>query len=335
MCNDEPRKRRTALAVLGFMTIVFAALSVFSFTGSREQALPQNVSFDGYSAVDGRRVFQAYNCMGCHTIVGNGAYFGPDLTDLYRRTGAAWLAAFLPSANAWPTAAAIRLQLLNPAIAEESGTASLDDYLERYPAARERIERRGGTATHMPTLPFSRDEIGQLVAFLKYTSQMHTEGWPPAPFPGVPEAAAAARVGAAGTSGMPAAVPTAARAAATPAAQTGAHATAAPGSTPVASPDPIAQGAQLANELGCLACHSKGSERVVGPGWAQLYGSQRELADGSAVKADESYLVDAIVRPDAHVVRGYPPGVMPGYESITTTEQRDAIVAYIRSLGSE
>lgn len=332
MCNDEPRKRRTALAVLGFMTIVFAALSVFSFTGSREQALPQNVSFDGYSAVDGRRVFQAYNCMGCHTIVGNGAYFGPDLTDLYRRTGAAWLAAFLPSANAWPTAAAIRLQLLNPAIAEDAGTNSLEDYLERYPAARERIDRRGGTPTHMPTLPFTRDEIGQLLAFLKYTSQMHTEGWPPAPLPGVAEAAAAARTHTAGAAGVPGAAPSPAGAAAAPAAQTDAAATGSPGST---AADPVAHGARLANELGCLACHSKGSERVVGPGWAQLFGSQRELADGSRVKADEGYLVEAIVRPDAHVVRGYPPGVMPSYESITTAEQRDAIVAYIRSLGSE
>jgi len=35
MCNDEPRKRRNALAVLGFMVLLFALLSVFSFTGSR------------------------------------------------------------------------------------------------------------------------------------------------------------------------------------------------------------------------------------------------------------------------------------------------------------
>lgn len=315
MCNDEPRKQRTALAVLGFMVLLFAALSVFSFTGSREQALPENVSFDGHSAVDGRRVFQAYNCMGCHTIVGNGAYFGPDLTDLYRRAGPAWLAAFLPSANAWPTAAAIRLQLGNPAIARAAGTDRYEDYLERYPAARERIERRGGTPTHMPTLPFTRDEIGQLVAFLEYTSQIHTEGWPPVPLPGVREAAAAAR---SATRPTEAASPAAAGA-------------------PAAAPptDLAAQGGKLADELGCLACHSKGAERVVGPGWARLYGSQRELADGSTVTADADYLLESIVHPDARVVRGYPPGVMPSYESITTAEQREALVAYLRSLGSK
>ncbi len=326
MCNDEPRKRHNALAVLGFMVLLFALLSVFSFTGSREQALPQQVSFDGHSAVDGRRVFQAYNCMGCHTIVGNGAYFGPDLTDLYRRTGPAWLAAFLPSANAWPTAAAIRLQLRNSAVAEAAGTADFDDYLERYPAARERIERRGGRSTHMPTLPFTRDEIGQLVAFLRYTSELHTEGWPPVPMPGVREAAAAARGAGAGAT---------ATATVHGAPATGSSAEAGATAPSAARADLPAQGARLATELGCLACHSKGAERVVGPGWAGLYGSQRALADGSSVKADDAYLIDSIVHPDAHVARDYPSGVMPSYEAITTTEQRDALVAYIRSLGSK
>ncbi|MCD6679204.1 MAG: cytochrome c [Burkholderiaceae bacterium] len=327
MCNDEPRKRRTALAVLGFMVLLFALLSVFSFTGSREQALPQQVSFDGHSAVDGRRVFQAYNCMGCHTIVGNGAYFGPDLTDLYRRTGPAWLAAFLPSANAWPTAAAIRLQLRNPAVAEAAGTDDFDAYLERYPAAHERIERRGGKSTHMPTLPFTRDEIGQLVAFLRYTSELHTEGWPPVPMPGVREAAAAARDAGAGAGVGTTAIAHGASA-------SGSTAAAVATAPSAATADLAAQGGQLASELGCLACHSKGTERVVGPGWAGLYGSQRALADGSSVSADDAYLVDSIVHPDAHVARDYPPGVMPSYEAITTAEQRDAIVAYIRSLGS-
>jgi cytochrome c2 len=332
VCNDEPRKRRNALAVLGFMVLLFAALSVFSFTGSREQALPQQVSFDGHSAVDGRRVFQAYNCMGCHTIVGNGAYFGPDLTDLYRRTGPAWLAAFLPSANAWPTAAAIRLQLRNPAVAEAAGTDRFEEYLERYPAARERIERRGGTSTHMPTLPFTRDEIGQLVAFLKYTSELHTEGWPPVPLPGVREAAAAARGAGAAAAGAPG---TAAGAPAGATTRAGVATAGTAATAPAAATDLAAQGGQLANELGCLACHSKGTDRVVGPGWARLYGAQRALVDGTTVTADDAYLIDSIVHPDAHVVRDYPPGVMPSYETVTTAEQRDALVAYIRSLGSK
>jgi len=324
VCNDEPRRRRIALAVLGLMTVLFAALSVLSFVGPRKQALPQQVSFDRYSAVEGKRVFQAYNCMGCHTIVGNGAYYGPDLTDLYRRAGPAWLAAFLPSAGAWPTAAAIRVQLQNPAVAAAAGTDSFDAYLERYPAARERIERRGGGSTFMPNLPFTRDEIGELIAFLKYTSEMNTEGWPPTPLPAARAAAAVGAMGAPAVAATTSPAATTAVAAPAPAgAATGAGASA---------PDPAAQGAKLVQDLGCLACHATDTQRKVGPGWGGLYGSQSKLADGSAVTADDAYLEESIVRPDARIAAGFAGGVMPSYETLTTHEQREAIVAYIRSL---
>lgn len=326
MCHDEPRRRRIALAVLGLMMIVFAALSVFSFTGSRKQALPQDVTFERFSAVDGKRVFQAYNCMGCHTIVGNGAYFGPDLTDLYRRAGPAWLAAFLPSAGAWPTAGAIRVQLQNPAIAEAAGTDSFDAYLERYPAARERIEHRGGRSTFMPNLPFTRDEIGQLIAFLKYTSAMNTEHWPPTPWPAARAAAAASATGAPSGAAAPAS------AAATVAPSATRTPSAAAGNAAAPAADPAAQGAKLVQDLGCLACHATDRERKVGPGWGGLYGSQAKLADGSAVTADDAYVEESIVRPDARVASGFAAGVMPSYETLTTPEQRQAIVAYIRAL---
>lgn len=330
MCNDEPRRRRIALAVLGLMTVLFAALSVLSFVGPRKQAVPQEVSFDHFSAVDGKRVFQAWNCMGCHTIVGNGAYFGPDLTDLYRRAGPAWLAAFLPSAGAWPTAAAIRVQLQNPAIAAAAGTDSFDAYLERYPAARERIERRGGQSTFMPNLPFTRDEIGQLIAFLKYTSEINTEGWPPTP---LPAARAAAAVGAVGAPAV-AAAPATASAAATTSAAAPASAGAASG-TSASAPDPAAQGSKLVQDLGCLACHATDTQRKVGPGWGGLYGSQSKLADGSTATADDAYLEESIVHPDARIASGFAAGVMPSYETLTTHEQRQAIVAYIRSLAGK
>ncbi|HTN66761.1 MAG TPA: cytochrome c, partial [Burkholderiaceae bacterium] len=121
---EEPRKRRIALGVLGLMVLLFAVLSVFSFLNERGQVTPDKIAFGSYNAVEGKRVFQSYNCMGCHTIVGNGAYFGPDLTKVYERAGPAWLAAFLPSAASWPTSAAVRTQLQNPAAAAEPGSES-------------------------------------------------------------------------------------------------------------------------------------------------------------------------------------------------------------------
>ena len=71
---EEGLKRRRALIVLGLMGVLFIALSAASFLDSRGQVVPAAVSYAGYDVVEGKRVFQAWNCMGCHTIVGNGAY---------------------------------------------------------------------------------------------------------------------------------------------------------------------------------------------------------------------------------------------------------------------
>ncbi len=310
----EGVKRRRALAVLGLMGIIFLALSGVSFISSRGQVVPSKVTYAGFDAVWGKRVFQSYNCMGCHTIVGNGAYFGPDLTKLYAGVGPAWLEAFLPSAGAWPTSGAVKLQLQDKAIAAEAGVDTIEAYLEKYPAAAERINRRGGKPTHMPNLPFSRDDVHELVAFLKYTSEMNTEGWPPVPkvdgltFPEATPMPVAAR-----------------QAALSPAEGTGQAA-----ATPISA---SAHGAELAEENGCTACHAKDKQRLVGPGWGGLYGSTVKLADGSSVVADDVYLTEKILKPDAKVVAGFEAGVMPSFAEILDADQIKDVVAYIRSLG--
>lgn len=309
----EGIKRRRALAVLGLMGIVFLALSAVSFIDSRGQAVPSKVTYAGHDAVAGKRVFQAYNCMGCHTIVGNGGYFGPDLTKLYGQVGPAWIEAFLPSAGSWPAGGAVRLQLQNGEIAAEAGADTIEAYLEKYPAAAERIDRRGGHATLMPNLPLTREEVGQLTAFLKYTSQMNTEGWPPKPkvngldFPQArPIPAAASSVPAIAAS-LPA--------------------------QPAQPSSQIALGEALAKDNGCTACHAPTGEKLVGPGWGGLYGSTVELADGSSVVADDAYLTEKILEPDARVVAGYEAGVMPSFAEILDADQIADVVAYIRSLG--
>lgn len=317
MTPEEPRMRRRALGVLGLMLIIFIVLSGLSFLGSRPQVTPDQVTFAEHSAVEGKRVFQAYNCMGCHTIVGNGAYLGPDLTDVYEHAGPAWLAAFLPSAGSWPTSAALRVQLQDSTIAAESKVSDEDAYFAAYPGARERVERRGGGRSYMPNLPLKKDEVTALIAFLKYTSEMNTEGWPPKPRVNGLENPRASR-------GRLASVTTPAPAATTEAseAEQGDEHT-----------NPAAEGAQLVRDVGCTACHSTGDNTLVGPGWSGVYGSNVALADGSTVEADDAYIEESMVNPNAKVVKGFAPGLMPSYASLLTEEQRKAIVAYIRTLG--
>lgn len=87
-------------------------------------------------------------------------------------------------------------------------------------------------------------------------------------------------------------------------------------------------GKQLFNQHGCISCHSN---KQVAPPLEGLYGqSARPLANGTTVKADETYLRESIVNPAAKVAQGYPP-VMPSYKHLPPDEI-DALVAYIKSL---
>ncbi len=310
---ERPR-RRGALIMLGVMAVIFTVLSVFSFLKSRGQVTPDTITYGTYTADQGKRVFQAYNCMGCHTMVGNGAYLGPDLTREYALAGPAWLAAFLPSAGGWPTAAAVRTQLANPQLQAAESIASMDAYLQKYPGAADRIERRGGTDSRMPNLPFSKDEVGQLIAYLKYTSAMHTEGWPPkVQVQGMDRRLRLAH----GADAVP-----------TTAVLTGVAAV----KPPEAMAEPAVVGAQLAKDYGCVACHAPDTKRLVGPGWGGLYGGNVKLADGSSVLADDAYLSESIRQPDAQIVEGFPPGVMPAYSTLLKDDEVKAIVSYIASL---
>ena len=310
----ETPRRRGALVMLAVMTVIFIVLSIFSFLKSRGQTTPDTITYGKYTADEGKRVFQAYNCMGCHTMVGNGAYLGPDLTGEYGRVGPAWLAAFLASAGGWPTTGAVRAQLQDPNQLADTDIASIDAYLKKFPGAGVQIERRGGKPTTMPNLPFSKDEIGQLIAYLKYTSAMNTEGWPPKVMvEGLDRRLQLAHaVHGVGTAPM-------------------ALATAAPEPAKTAS-DPVAQGAQLAQDNGCMACHATDGKRLVGPGWGGLYNSKVSLADGSTVTADDAYLRESILKPNAKIVAGYPAGVMPAYDTLLKDDEVNAIVAYLHTL---
>ncbi len=39
----------------------------------------------------GQKIWTDNNCMGCHTLMGEGAYYAPELTKVYERRGAAWI----------------------------------------------------------------------------------------------------------------------------------------------------------------------------------------------------------------------------------------------------
>ena len=102
-----------------------------------------------------------------------------------------------------------------------------------------------------------------------------------------------------------------------------------------AEPDPalVKRGRKLAARKGCAACHSTDGSSRAGPTWKCLFGRERELADGSTVLADEAYIRESILDPNARIARGFSRGLMPtDFASKLKDDDIRALVAYIKSL---
>lgn len=76
------------LVTLFFSLTAFALLIYYSATSGRVQKMPPE-------AVAGKAIFQKKACVECHTILGNGAYSGGDLTKIYGTLGSEALKDYL------------------------------------------------------------------------------------------------------------------------------------------------------------------------------------------------------------------------------------------------
>jgi cytochrome c oxidase subunit 2 len=93
--------------------------------------------------------------------------------------------------------------------------------------------------------------------------------------------------------------------------------------------DPVALGAKLYNDLACNTCHlPDGKGR--GPSYNGVYGSRVKLADGSTVVADDAYIRESILQPNAKIVAGFLP-VMPSFQGLVSEDQILALTAYIKA----
>ena len=96
---------------------------------------------------------QAKNCMNCHTLLGNGAYYAPDLTK-------AWLD------PAWQDGGT--MQAMTGKSTKEEAMAEFLQHPSTYPTH----------ARMMPDLGITAEEAKGLVAFLKHMSTIDTNGFP-------------------------------------------------------------------------------------------------------------------------------------------------------------
>ena len=136
-------KRQTrAFFVAGtaIFTLVFIGLTIHSHT---QFARLTNEDALSVAAVEGKHVWHRKNCINCHTLLGEGAYYAPDLTKIAQHRGEAYLRQFLKDPSRF--------------------------YSE---------ERHGRV---MPNPELSDAEIDNVIEFLTWVSHIDNQGWPPRP----------------------------------------------------------------------------------------------------------------------------------------------------------
>lgn len=80
------------------MFLVFIALTIYSFHPKNDQTNREAITAD---VVRGKHIWEKNNCMGCHTILGEGAYYAPELTKVVERRGEGYIKAVLQSPVHW------------------------------------------------------------------------------------------------------------------------------------------------------------------------------------------------------------------------------------------
>jgi cytochrome c oxidase subunit 2 len=89
-------------------------------------------------------------------------------------------------------------------------------------------------------------------------------------------------------------------------------------------------GEKLFTQLACVTCHAAGDTQR-GPVLNGLFGSQVKLANGETVVANNDYIRESILNPQAKIVAGFPP-IMPTFQGQVSEEQLLALTEYIKSL---
>ncbi len=94
---------------------------------------------------------------------------------------------------------------------------------------------------------------------------------------------------------------------------------------------PATNGQKLFASLACSTCHQD-QNRGRGPTLAGLYGTPVKLDNGSSVIADDAYIRESILIPNAKLVAGYQ-AIMPTFQGQVSEEQIVQLIAYIKSIG--
>lgn len=89
---SKSQARTFFLGGTGLFTAVFVALSIDTMRQIPKLTHAERLTDQ---VVRGKMIWEGNNCMGCHTLFGEGAYYAPELTRVVERRGVPWLRLFL------------------------------------------------------------------------------------------------------------------------------------------------------------------------------------------------------------------------------------------------
>ncbi len=78
--------------------LIFIGLTVYSLGEAQDQTNIENMT---ESVVRGKVIWEQNNCMGCHTLLGEGGYYAPELTKVFDRKGANYIKTVVMSKTPW------------------------------------------------------------------------------------------------------------------------------------------------------------------------------------------------------------------------------------------
>jgi nitric oxide reductase subunit C len=93
----KSQARTFFIAGTAFFSIIFIALTVDTLMKIPELSNEKNLT---PSVIRGKQIWDDNNCMGCHTLLGEGAYYAPELTKVIDRRGEPWIRIFLKNPEA-------------------------------------------------------------------------------------------------------------------------------------------------------------------------------------------------------------------------------------------
>jgi cytochrome c oxidase subunit 2 len=96
---------------------------------------------------------------------------------------------------------------------------------------------------------------------------------------------------------------------------------------------PLQAGEMIYKTRGCIQCHSINGDGGTGPTWKDMFDNQVAIVGQGNVLADENYVRESILYPNAKIHQGFPnPSPMPSFLGQLNDNDIFAVIAYMKSI---